>query len=43
VGEDLVDLTEGKASNISKAEPLEAMCKARNIMHKVVLDGENRP
>jgi len=43
VGEDLVDLTEGKGSNISKAEPLEAMCKARNIMHKVVLDGENRP
>ncbi|XP_058186834.1 cytochrome P450 81Q32-like [Rhododendron vialii] len=41
VGEDLVDLAEGKGTTMPKAEPLEAMCKGRDIMKKVVLDGGN--
>ncbi|KAG5528590.1 hypothetical protein RHGRI_029320 [Rhododendron griersonianum] len=41
VSEDLVDLTEGKGATMPKAEPLEAMCKARDIMKKVVLDDRN--
>ncbi|KAA8531634.1 hypothetical protein F0562_006649 [Nyssa sinensis] len=35
VSEMEVDLTEGKGLTMPKAEPLEAMCKAREIMHKV--------
>ncbi|KAA8531635.1 hypothetical protein F0562_006648 [Nyssa sinensis] len=35
VSEMKVDLTEGKGATMPKAEPLEAMCKAREIMHKV--------
>ncbi|KAH7846420.1 hypothetical protein Vadar_013847 [Vaccinium darrowii] len=38
VGEDLVDLTEGKGATMTKAKPLEAMCKARDIMKKLVED-----
>ncbi|KAF7129822.1 hypothetical protein RHSIM_Rhsim10G0109500 [Rhododendron simsii] len=41
VGEDLVDLTEGKGLTMPKVEPLEAMCKGRDIMKKVVFDGGN--
>ncbi|KAA8531632.1 hypothetical protein F0562_006651 [Nyssa sinensis] len=35
VSEMEVDLTEGKGLTMPKAEPLEVMCKAREIMHKV--------
>ncbi|KAA8531624.1 hypothetical protein F0562_006333 [Nyssa sinensis] len=35
VSEMEVDLTEGKGLTMPKAEPLEAMCKSRDIMHKV--------
>ncbi|KAK6148049.1 hypothetical protein DH2020_018961 [Rehmannia glutinosa] len=40
VGERLVDLTEGKGLTIPKDVPLEAMCKARDVLHKV-LSGAN--
>ncbi|KAK6123756.1 hypothetical protein DH2020_042500 [Rehmannia glutinosa] len=36
VGERLVDLTEGKGLTIPKEVPLEAMCKARDVLHKVL-------
>ncbi|KAH7843857.1 hypothetical protein Vadar_021456 [Vaccinium darrowii] len=41
VGEDLVNLTEGNGLTIDKAEPLEAMCKAREGMKNVLSDGAN--
>ncbi|XP_059641258.1 cytochrome P450 81Q32-like [Cornus florida] len=37
VSEKQVDLTEGKGLTMPKAEPLEGMCKARDIMKKVVI------
>ncbi|XP_058186615.1 cytochrome P450 81Q32-like [Rhododendron vialii] len=40
VGEDPVDLTEGSGLTMPKVEPLETMCKARDIMKKV-LSGAN--
>ncbi|XP_059623806.1 cytochrome P450 81Q32-like [Cornus florida] len=36
VSEKQVDLAEGRGTIMAKAEPLEAMCKARDIMKKVV-------
>lgn len=36
IGEDLVDLSEGKGLSMSKYEPLEAMCKARQRMRDVL-------
>ncbi|GFZ21444.1 cytochrome P450, family 81, subfamily D, polypeptide 8 [Actinidia rufa] len=41
VGEELVDLTEGKGLTMPKAVPLEAMCKARDIMKKVLSEDGN--
>ncbi|XP_058187593.1 cytochrome P450 81Q32-like [Rhododendron vialii] len=41
VSEDPVDLSEGNGLTMPKAEPLEAMCKARDIMKKVLSDGAN--
>nr|GMD53895.1 cytochrome P450 81E8-like [Ipomoea batatas] len=36
VTKDQVDMTEGKGLTMPKAKPLEAMCKAREEMHKVL-------
>ncbi|GMP31380.1 hypothetical protein CsSME_00005617 [Camellia sinensis var. sinensis] len=36
VSEKVVDLTEGKGLTMPKLEPLEVMCKARDIMNKVL-------
>ncbi|GKD71895.1 isoflavone 2'-hydroxylase-like protein [Tanacetum coccineum] len=36
IGEDLVDLSEGKGLTMPKSEPLEAMCKARQRMWDVL-------
>ncbi|TQE12148.1 hypothetical protein C1H46_002218 [Malus baccata] len=36
VGEEMVDMTEGKGTTAPKAIPLEAMCKARPIVSKVL-------
>ncbi|KAI8018927.1 Cytochrome P450 81Q32 [Camellia lanceoleosa] len=36
VSEKTIDLTEGKGLTMPKLEPLEAMCKPRNIMNKVL-------
>nr|GEW91147.1 isoflavone 2'-hydroxylase-like [Tanacetum cinerariifolium] len=36
IGEDLVDLSEGKGLTMPKSEPLEAMCKARQRMRDVL-------
>ncbi|KAF7130103.1 hypothetical protein RHSIM_Rhsim10G0109400 [Rhododendron simsii] len=41
VGEDPVDLTEGSGLTMPKVEPLETMCKARDIMKKVLSGGAN--
>uniref|UniRef100_A0A5B6YT38 Putative CYP81Q32 n=1 Tax=Davidia involucrata TaxID=16924 RepID=A0A5B6YT38_DAVIN len=41
VTEKLVDLTEGKGLTMPKTEPLEAMCKAREIMTKVLSESAN--
>ena len=41
VSEKKVDLTEGKGLTVPKLEPLEAMCKARNIMHNVLTEASN--
>ncbi|KAH7845950.1 hypothetical protein Vadar_007877 [Vaccinium darrowii] len=43
LGEDLVDLSEkiGAGSTMHKAEPLVAMCKARDVMKKVLFAGAN--
>ncbi|KAF7129803.1 hypothetical protein RHSIM_Rhsim10G0111200 [Rhododendron simsii] len=41
VGEDLVNLTEGNGLTMDKAEPLEAMCKAREVMKDVPYGGAN--
>ncbi|THF97606.1 hypothetical protein TEA_010987 [Camellia sinensis var. sinensis] len=42
VSEEVVDLTEGKGLNMPKAEPLEAMCKARDIiMNNVFSEATN--
>ncbi|KAK6151237.1 hypothetical protein DH2020_016169 [Rehmannia glutinosa] len=38
VGEGLVDLTEGKGVTLPKVVPIEAMCKARNVLRKVLLE-----
>lgn len=35
VGKDLVNLSEGNGGTMPKAEPLEAMCKARDVIKKV--------
>ncbi|EOX91577.1 Cytochrome P450, family 81, subfamily D, polypeptide 8 [Theobroma cacao] len=37
VGDEKVDMTEGKGVTMPKVEPLEAMCKARPILDKVAL------
>ncbi|XP_059641495.1 cytochrome P450 81Q32-like [Cornus florida] len=37
VSEKLVDMTEGKGLTMPKVEPLEGMCRARDIMKKVVV------
>ncbi|KAG5528596.1 hypothetical protein RHGRI_029326 [Rhododendron griersonianum] len=39
VGEDLVNLTEGNGLTMDKAEPLEVMCKAREVMKNVFSGG----
>ncbi|CAL5372848.1 unnamed protein product [Camellia sinensis] len=36
VSEKAIDLTEGKGLTMPKLEPLEAMCKARDIMNKIL-------
>nr|QUN00495.1 cytochrome P450 81AP5 [Tripterygium wilfordii] len=36
VSEELVDMSEGKGVTVSKLEPLEAMCKARPIVNKLL-------
>ena len=42
VGEELVDLTEeGKGTTMPKAVPLEVMCKARDIVKKVLSEDVN--
>ncbi|KAL3526830.1 hypothetical protein ACH5RR_011486 [Cinchona calisaya] len=38
ISEEEIDLAEGKGATIPKAKPLEAMCKARNIIDVVVLE-----
>lgn len=42
IGEDKIDLSEGKGLTMPKAEPLEAMCKARKIINKVVQEDASR-
>ena len=41
VGEELVDLSEGKRFIMPKAVPLEAMCKSRDIAKKVLFEDVN--
>lgn len=41
VGEDLVDLREGNGLTMPKVEPLEARCKARDVMKKVFCNVAN--
>ncbi|KAL3526836.1 hypothetical protein ACH5RR_011492 [Cinchona calisaya] len=38
ISEEEIDLAEGKGATMPKAKPLEAMCKARNIMDMVVYE-----
>ncbi|KAL6573006.1 hypothetical protein OROHE_002482 [Orobanche hederae] len=38
VDEGLVDLTEGRGVSMPKVKPLEAMCKARDVLKKVLLE-----
>ncbi|XP_074325241.1 cytochrome P450 81Q32-like [Apium graveolens] len=35
ISDEQIDLTEGKGLTMPKAEPLEAMCKTRSVIHKV--------
>ncbi|KAK9284996.1 hypothetical protein L1049_024178 [Liquidambar formosana] len=41
IGEELVNMTEGKGITMPKAEPLEAMCKARHIISRVLSTNTN--
>ena len=41
VEEELIDLTEGKGFSMPKIVPLEAMCKARDIVKKVLSEDVN--
>ncbi|KZT75228.1 hypothetical protein F511_47747 [Dorcoceras hygrometricum] len=36
IGEELVDLSEGKGISMPKAIPLEARCRARDLLHKLL-------
>ncbi|KAL6498229.1 hypothetical protein OROGR_028626 [Orobanche gracilis] len=40
VDEGLVDLTEGRGVSMPKVKPLEAMCKARDVLIKVLLEAD---
>ncbi|KAL0337440.1 UNVERIFIED_CONTAM: cytochrome [Sesamum calycinum] len=38
IGDALVDLTEGEGLSMPKLTPLEAMCRARDVLHKVLVE-----
>lgn len=42
VSQEEIDMTEGKGTTMPKADPLEAMCKARPIMSQVLLESMDK-